>query len=187
MTVMIAEFFGMPHSLVRTGKLRLLNGTAVSVLVALWHESERACTRELTRTDKQLVRLVKAHRNSIAAARRELKNAGLVVAEPFGSSGFVYLLCDPNTGEPWPGSPEVGIKYVPKVGTPRLETGIGEATRTGSQARRRPKTILKSELAGTSFPFGANAPPKQEPERSSNASTPSTSTGGLHWDKLGSR
>ena len=82
MTVMIAEFFGLPHSLVRTGKLKRLNGTAVSLLVALWHESERTCTRELTRTDKQLKGLVKGHRNSLTAARRELKSAGLVIADP---------------------------------------------------------------------------------------------------------
>jgi len=169
---MIAEFFGLPHSLVRTGKLKQLNGTAVSLLVALWHESERVCTRELTRTDKQLMVLVKAHRNSIAAARRELRNAGLVIAEPFGSSGFLYVLCDPETSKPWPGSPEVGIKYVRKGRTSRGDPG--------AQALRKPKTIPKSELAGVSFPFGANSPQTQSSEQVFDASTR-----GLHWDKIG--
>ncbi len=173
MTVMIAEFFGLPHSLVRTGKLKQLSGTAVSLLVALWHESERACTREMTRTDRQLTALVKAHRNSIAAARRELKNAGLVTAEPFGSSGFLYSLCDPETGKPWAGPPEVGIKYVKKGCTLREPD-------PGSQALRKPKTIPKSELAGVSFPFGANVPQTQSSEQDFDASTR-----GLPWDKIG--
>ena len=41
MTVMIAEFFGLPHFVVRGGKLKKLNGTSVSILTFLWHASER--------------------------------------------------------------------------------------------------------------------------------------------------
>ena len=176
MTVMIAEFFGLPHSLVRGGKLKKLNGTAVRLLILLWHESERLCTRELTLTDRHLTRFVKAHRNSLAAARTELKDAGLVVAEPFGPKGFLYQLCNPETGKPWPGPANVKIPYVKKPSS--------VTTESASQLCQRPKTILNSELAGVNFPFGANAPETQASEQVSKASTPSP---GLPWDQIGRR
>lgn len=177
MTVMIPEFFGLPHSLVRTGKLRELNGTAVSLLVAMWHESERTCTRELTRTDSQLARLIKGHRNSIAAARKELLDAGLVTAEPFGAKGFVYQLCDPNTGKPWPGPPDKQVKYVKKVSAPRSELG-------GAQSRPNRKKITNSDLAGVNFPYGHNAPDAHDSEPPPEASTSSSEP---RWDEIGRR
>jgi hypothetical protein len=177
MTVMIAEFFGLPHSLVREGKLQKLNGTAVRLLVFLWHESERLRTRELTLVDRDITRSLKAHRNSLAAARTELKNAGLVIADSFGQKGFLYQLCDPKTGKPWPGPPKVPIKYVKRFRDSSAESD--------SQARRNAaKGISNSELAGVTFPYGANAP---EARVSEAATSVSISKNEVPWDEVGSR
>ncbi|HEX8815639.1 MAG TPA: hypothetical protein VF753_09075 [Terriglobales bacterium] len=138
---MAEPYFGIPQSFVRQDHLKGLSGAATKLYVVLWHESERYSTRELTRSASQLTALTKMHRNSIAKAQKELANARLVTADPFGEKGFVYQLCDPTTGKPWPGRPDVKVDYVKKP-----VTGYRQS---------RPRST-NSELAGTGFPFGAN-------------------------------
>ncbi len=174
MTVMVPLFFGIPQSVVRNGRIKRLSGTAVKLYIALWHESEYTCTRELTRTAKQLVELVGGHRNSIAAAQKELVKAGLVIAEPFGAMGFVYQLCNPETDKPWPGPPDVKIPYVKKNSEP---TDVPEAVRLGKRRKAN-----NSALAGTNFPFGANVS-RQGFEGCSKAPR---LTGAPRWDEIGS-
>ena len=174
MTVMISRFFGLPQSLVRNGQFRRLTGAATKLYVVLWHESERTCERELTRTARQLIELMGGHRNSIAAGQKELVDAGLLTAEPFGEKGFVYELCDPDTGKPWPGPPSVAIPYVKKDS---VAGGVPEADR-----RRKPRKARNRELAGTSFPFGVNVPQRQASEDGERVSKPSSTLG---WDDIG--
>lgn len=146
MTTMIAEFFGVPKEAVRHGKLKTLSGVAFKLYVVLWHESERNLTREFTRTTRYLMDLVGGSRNSHAKARAELVRAGLAQVEPFGLDGFVFHLCDPNTGKPWPFHPKERIPYRRK-GTPSA---------TPVQPGNQPRKSSKSEIAGTSFDFGWN-------------------------------
>jgi hypothetical protein len=104
MSVMFERFFGTPQSFVRLGKIKGISGAASKLYTALCHESERWSTREVTRTVAELQLLVGGSRNSHAKARAELIQAGLVQAEPYGAEGFIFVLCDPATGEPWPRS-----------------------------------------------------------------------------------
>src|ERR1035441_6282930 len=99
---MCERFFGIPQAAVRLGVFKTLGPVAVKLLVALWYESERCSTRELTLTVAQMQALVGGSRNSHAKARNELIKAGLVRAEPYGTAGFVFHLCSPETREPWP-------------------------------------------------------------------------------------
>lgn len=150
MTLMIPKFFVVPQEVIRLGKLKNLNGAALRLYIALWHESERYSTREVVRTNTELIDLVGGAPNSFAKARAELIEAKLVVAEPMGTEGFVFLLCDPATGAPWPGDPRERITYQPK--------GKAHAviqTAPGASKGRKP---TKMESAGTSFPFGWNDP-----------------------------
>ena len=79
MTVMCPQFFGIPSTVVRLGKLKALHPVAVKLYVVLWHESERYSNRQLTRSTKELIKLVGGSPNSHAKARAELKEAGLVL------------------------------------------------------------------------------------------------------------
>ena len=101
MTVMCKPFFAIPQAAMRLGKLRELGPVAFKLYIALWHDSERYSTRELRRTVAQLQALVGGSRNSHAKARAELVRVGLVVAEAYGAEGFVFHLCNPETGKPW--------------------------------------------------------------------------------------
>jgi hypothetical protein len=99
MTVMCPMFFGIPPAAIRRGIVKKLSGAAIRLYVALWHESERCCTRERTLTVAQLRELVGGSPNSYAKARKDLVRAGLVQIEPYGREGFVFHLCDPTTGK----------------------------------------------------------------------------------------
>ena len=84
MTVMSDRFFGIPQTIVRHGKFKALSPVAAKLLIALWYESERCSTRELTRTTKALSDLVGGSPNSHNKARAELEKAGLVLVTPCG-------------------------------------------------------------------------------------------------------
>ena len=148
MTVMCELFFGIPQSAIRLGKIKGLSPFAVKLYLALWHESERHRTRELARTTAQLQALVDGSPNTHAKARAELAKAGLVVVEPSGQDGFIYQLCDPATGKPWPLRPTDKPQYQ-KKGTPSAAV---------PQSSVKSQSSPKIDSTGTNFPFGWNDP-----------------------------
>lgn len=170
MTVMIPTYFGVPQSLIRNGRLKSLGGAAVKLYIALWHESERHRTRELTKTASQLRSLTGMHRNSIASAQRELVDAGLVTADRFGEKGFMYQLCDPETAKPWPGRPDVKVDYQKR---PAAASGQGHRAATNR------------DLAGTNFPFGANARPQNLLPQEPLQREPVSASNALLWEEVG--
>jgi hypothetical protein len=178
MSVMFPKYFGVPWSSLRDGKMKGLSGMATKVYVALYHESEHYCTRELKRTVAQLQELVGGSPNSHAKARAELIRAGLVQAEPFGSEGFVFALCDPETGQPWPGDPKERVIYQRKGAPPSVVP-------LDATSHVKPKKPPKINSAGTSFPFGANAPEQPNPLRKPIEPDPPSATPSLSWDEIG--
>src|ERR1039458_3927214 len=111
MTTMIERFFGMPQALLRQGLLCKLSGSAMKLLIAVYHESERRSTRRLKLSTTELILLTGLSRNSLAKARIELINAGLVQIELNKRQEFVIDLCNPETGQPWPGDPKRPLPY----------------------------------------------------------------------------
>jgi hypothetical protein len=170
MSVMFTRFFGIPQSFIRLGIVKKLSGAAILLYIALLHESERYCTRELIRTVAQLGALVGGAPNSYAKARKELVRAGLMQIEPYGREGFVFHLCDPTTGNPWPGHPQERIVYTKKNTplSPRAEDHSAPAP-----ARKRPKM----DDAGISFNFGHN-----EAKHESTLPSPDVSTVARRYD-----
>lgn len=146
MTVMIDCFFGLPQTFVRGLKIKSLSLIAVKLYIALWYESERYRSRELIRTTRALIDLVGGSRNSHAKARRELVSAGLVEIEPYGPDGFIFHLCNPETGKPWSMPPTERVIYQRRGAPPALI------------APNSPHTAKppKSPIAGTNFPYGSN-------------------------------
>lgn len=115
---MCERWFGIPQATMRLGILKELSPVALKLYVALWYESERCSTRELTRTVAQLQQLVGGCRNSYTKAKGELAQAGLLSAEPYGTEGFVFHLFDPETRKPWPLDPKAKPVYQRKGSTP---------------------------------------------------------------------
>jgi hypothetical protein len=159
MTTMCDRFFGIPQSAVRLGKLKTLCPVAVNLYIALWHESERYSTRELIRSTKELIELVGGSRNSHAKARTELIDAGLVVVEPFGTAGFVFHLCDPETGKPWSLPPNKKVLYQ-KKNAPRSASDQDIPDAVLQKASSPPKTPSLPKTAPPSkTPPLSEAPP----------------------------
>jgi hypothetical protein len=178
MTVMIYGFFGVPQVSIRGGKIKALSGVAAKVYFALWHESERYCTRELTRTVAQLRELVGGSPNSHAKARAELIRAGLVQAEPYGTDGFVFVLCDPETGQPWPLHPKERAPYQRKGAPPA-------AVPLDATSHVQPRKPPKIDSAGTSFPFGANTQEQSSIIQKSVEPEPLPTAPSISWSEIG--
>jgi hypothetical protein len=174
---MFPKFFGIPQVSLRNGKIKGLGRTAAKVYMALCHESEYHSTRELARTVAQLQALVGGSPNSHAKARAELIRAGLVQAEPFGTEGFVFVLCDPETGAPWPLHPKERVLYKPK-GATSAASPLDTATHV------KPGKPPRIDSTGTSFSFGANAPELCGPCGKANEPNHEQAVQSLQWDEI---
>ena len=178
MTVMFEPFFGVPQSAVRNGKLKDITGSASKLYLVLCHDSERNVTRELRFTLNQLRKLTGLCLNTVAKARDELVKAGLVHAQPYGVEGYVFALCDPDTGRPWPLHPREPFKL------PRKNARPTEAnTRVTSSIRHRKPP--KMEIAGSEFPFGANSPEERNAVRKGIESATQEPSLRLRWEDIG--
>jgi hypothetical protein len=151
---MIDRYFGTPQSFIRLGMLIPLSGAATKLYMVLWHDSERYQTREITRTTAELRDLMGGSRNSHAKARAELVRVGLIQAEPYGTEGFVFHLCNPETGKPWPEDPKMPVRYRRKHAT-SADIAAVPIVKSG-----KPPKIAS---AGISFAFGHNSGDKCVP------------------------
>lgn len=200
---MFEPFFGIPQETVRLGKLKHLSGVGAKLYMALCYESERRRTRELTLTVAQLRKLVGGAPNSHVKARNELRDEGLIELEERGSSGFLFRICNPETGRPWPGNPKERVRYqrrgatgsdTPQARNPPAGSqdspeaneadvcreGRGEAFRSADQVI--PQSVA-TELAGrgTDFDFGAN---RSQP--ATEVSEWDEPVGPVRWNDIGS-
>jgi hypothetical protein len=178
MTTMFEPFFGLPQSAVRLGKLKSITGFASKLYVVLCHEFERCSTRERVFTVSQLQAIVGGSRNSHAKARIQLIKAGLVQAEPYGIEGFIFQLCNPETGTRWPLPPRE------RVVLPRKGKLVAVATQDVSKSAA-PRKPPKIDSAGTSFDFGFNVSAPVEPPHAASQSNHRDPVTPLRWDEIG--
>jgi hypothetical protein len=115
MTTMFAEFFGMPQRVIRSGIWAKMKPSERSLYVCLFHDSERYRTRELQRTDSQICELAGLSSRACRDARIKLAERGLLRYKRGSGNVYVYTLCNPGTGEPWPGDPKKPIRYIKKA------------------------------------------------------------------------
>lgn len=149
MSVMFDRFFAIPQAAIRNGKAKLVGGLAWKVYTALCDRVEYSSSREVVLTVTQLKQLIGGSSNGHANARTELVAAGLVQFEPCGAQGFIFHICNPETGEPWPLHPKEKIPYVPKGSVQSVDA---KAKNTARQPRKKSKI----DDAGTSFNYGYN-------------------------------
>ena len=109
MTTMIDKWFGIPYAPLRSGQWAKLTPSEQHLYIALMHDSERYSTRELQRTDEQICALVGVKPRSLCNARKKLQELGLIVCQRGRGNVYRYVLCNPETGRPWPGPPKVRV------------------------------------------------------------------------------
>jgi hypothetical protein len=113
LTVMIDSFFGIHPSVLRGGLWRRMKPGEKDLYVYLMEESERRQTRELTATDNQITNLVGVAPRTLCNARKKLQERGLIQYERGEGNKLQYTICNPKTGQPYPGNPRDPIT-VPK-------------------------------------------------------------------------
>jgi hypothetical protein len=115
-------FFTVPSYSVRIGVLRIMKGSEAKLWMALMHEFERYSTRELIRTDAQLKELSGVSARALRDARIKLQEYDLVSLRRGVAGMYRYVLCDPRTGDPFPGDPKDARKH--RMRTSDAEHGI---------------------------------------------------------------
>lgn len=81
--------------------------------VYLMEQSERRCTREIAATDAQVTVAVGAASRTLCNARKTLQERRLIQYRSGQGNKYTYVICDPKTGQPYPGDPRVPL-VVPK-------------------------------------------------------------------------
>src|SRR6266568_2936722 len=110
---MIDSFFGVHPHLLRSGLWRQMKPGEKDLYLYLMEESERYCTRQITATDAQVKLGVGAASRTLCNARKKLQEYGLVQYKSGQGNRYVYVICNPKTGQPYPGDPRLPI-IVPK-------------------------------------------------------------------------
>jgi hypothetical protein len=110
-TTMFDRYFGIPQSVIRSGTWAQMKPTEQSLYICLLHESERYRTRELRRTDAQLCQISGLSSRSFCNARKKLQEHALFLCKRSAGNVYIYTLCNPKTGLPWPGDPKQSVAY----------------------------------------------------------------------------
>jgi hypothetical protein len=155
MTVMVELYFGVPQSVIRDGIWAEMSPTEQSLYVSLLFESERCRTRLLARTDSQLGEMTGLSSRSLCNARKKLQERGLVLYLSGAGNIYSYTICNPKTGQPWPGNPRDPILYKKKrqVEVSACDSGLSRAIQTKSVIQdSEPKDVVR-EILGLPMKF----------------------------------
>ena len=110
-TTMIERWFGVPWDVFRDGRWASMKPGEQNLYLYLMHESERYSTRELRRTDDELSQLTEMSSRTFCNSRKKLQELKLIVCARGAGNVYLYKICDPRTGMPWPGDPKKPIEY----------------------------------------------------------------------------
>jgi len=124
---MFDKFFGVPQAVIRSGTWAQMKPTEQSLYIGLLHESERYRTRELQRTDAQLCQLTGLSSRSFCNARKKLQEHRLFLYKRGRGNSYIYTLCNPETGQPWPGDPKLRVAYIKKCNQSAASNGMTPA------------------------------------------------------------
>jgi hypothetical protein len=111
-TVMIDRFFGLPQQIVKSGLWKKMLPGEKDLYIFLMEESERCCTRQMCCTDAQITKSVGVSKRTLCNARKKLQERGLISCARHQGNKYMYTICDPATGKPYPGDPKLKIEYV---------------------------------------------------------------------------
>jgi len=103
---MLDKFFGVHPHVTRSGLWAKMKPGEKDLYIYLMAESERCCTREMKRTDAQITVGVGVAGRTLCNARKRLQEFGLVRCQKGEGNKYVYSICNPVTGEPYPGDPK---------------------------------------------------------------------------------
>ncbi|HEY6351480.1 MAG TPA: hypothetical protein VI636_18915 [Candidatus Angelobacter sp.] len=83
----------------------------IRLYLCLMHRSERYSSREVTITDDDVRKEVGAASRTLCNARKKLQELGLIQYRKVAGNKYVYVICNPATGKPYPEDPKKPIRY----------------------------------------------------------------------------
>jgi hypothetical protein len=143
---MIPKFFGIPPCVIRSGVWAEMTPSEQGLYVCLMHDSERYRTRELTSTDAQLRGATGLSPRSLRDARIKLQERGLVHCERGTGNVYRYVICNPETGQPYPGDPKKRVPYIKKGDTEPDGGAPAQEATPAATARRQPPQRYNDDL-----------------------------------------
>jgi hypothetical protein len=102
-TVMLDKFFGVHPHVIRSGLWSRLKPGEINLYIYLMAESERCCTRQMRRRDADVTAAVGVAGRTLCNARKKLQEYRLVLCDKGEGNKYIYTICNPETGEPYPG------------------------------------------------------------------------------------
>lgn len=111
MSVRIPRWFGFPPELIDNGQVASMSESDLRLCLYLYGKSDRCSSRRFEAKDKDITCKVGISQRSLRDARKHLVQFGIIAIERESGGCFVYTLCDPKTGQPYPGDPKLIVQY----------------------------------------------------------------------------
>lgn len=131
-----------------------MRGSSLFLYLFLCRTSDRKSSLQFKASDKEISEQTGASPRALCDARKNLAMLGLVHCERCPGGVYTYSLCDPETGQPFPGDPKTKAQYVKKEKPASSERPTARQT-TPSTASEKPAT-REASAGDISFNFGYN-------------------------------
>ena len=140
---MIDKFFGVHPFVVRSGLWAKMLPGQKDLYIYLCEQSERYRRRELKRTDAEINAAVGTAPRTLCNARKKLAEYGLIQYRRTDGNKFVYVICDPESGRPYPGDPQQPRTCRKRATTPTNE----QSAQAVATENRRPEASTARQKA----------------------------------------
>jgi hypothetical protein len=105
-TVMLDSFFGVHPAVIRSGLWKRMRSGERDLYLFLMERSEGLRTRQLKFVDAEVRKAMGTAPRTLCDARKRLQEYGLVLCERKDGNKYLYTICNPITGVPYPGGPK---------------------------------------------------------------------------------
>jgi hypothetical protein len=174
MTTRFPTWYGKPPEFIKLRRhVGMPRGSAMLYDYLCW-VSDRRSSRKFELEEKEVADMSDVSIRRLRDARNDLAARGLIVSERRSGGRYVFELCDPATGLPYPGNPNHSIRSKKESPMPEpadekpaapavppaieardvLQENVGDASEEGLD-----------DSTDVSFFFGWNTVPQPRPER----------------------
>jgi hypothetical protein len=150
---MIPRYIGIPPEFYDSPKcIEMSHATARFYGFIFWM-SHRCSSLQFDVADEDVVKRTTLSPRTLADARKDLSQRGLILCVR-QQRGYRYVICDPSTGQPFPGDPKAQLIHPRKRGKPVEQSAVeSDKPPVPSAPLDRPEG---KDLCDTDFAFGHN-------------------------------
>jgi hypothetical protein len=143
-TTMIPRFIGIPPEFYESPKCIDMSHATARFYGFIFWMSHHCSSLQFDVADKDIVKRTNLSPRTLADARKDLAERGLILYVRQGR-GHRYVICDPSTGQPFPGNPKEQLIHPRKRAKPVAKTSQEESkppvAQTTPQSIRKPAVV----------------------------------------------